>query len=489
MLHFASLILLLGLGAEPAPLKMSVDFGRELRPWDGFGVTYVEAAQTRDYRAQPQDYGGLSQLSEAQRQEVMELIFGSGGLEPGIVKMMLDPFHEPRPPGDPAQGGGPPQPALFDHKTSTRWTRYFAREGLARTKARGDELTVLTTLYGPPAWATKQRFVRGRDLAPERAIDLARYMISWAKYLRTEEKLPLGYLALHDEGENKAGWPDDGSTDGRPADDYNLYWPPAQVVQFLKLMRPMLDADGLAGVGLTPGETTNWFRFDEWGYAKAIADDPDALRCLGLITSEGFTGPRGQSFGDYRNTGNALLRSRRPELHAWTTSLSWGQMDVDFLENIRRQIYEVQVNAVIPAACIQSDDWIGGSPYSGSAVFVRGKERFDVRAGYHFYKQVSVAGRPGTAVADVGPSQADVGLIAFAHGKSGGRDNLVVINCADAPRKLQIQVRGTASKSFRAYRTSPTEHYVSLGELPVVDGAIPYLAPPRSATTLFGLRP
>jgi len=39
---------------------------------------------------------------------------------------------------------------------------------------------------------------------------------------------------------------------------------------------------------LSCGETTNWYRFQEWGYADAIADEPTALAGLGLITSHGF---------------------------------------------------------------------------------------------------------------------------------------------------------------------------------------------------------
>ena len=53
-----------------------VQFDRILRSWDGFGVNYVEAAQTRDYVNEPQDYGGFSTLSEASRKEIITLIFG-----------------------------------------------------------------------------------------------------------------------------------------------------------------------------------------------------------------------------------------------------------------------------------------------------------------------------------------------------------------------------------------------------------------------------
>jgi hypothetical protein len=46
-------------------IEAEVRFNKKLQVWDGFGVNYVEAAQMRDYRKRPQDYGGFSTLSEA----------------------------------------------------------------------------------------------------------------------------------------------------------------------------------------------------------------------------------------------------------------------------------------------------------------------------------------------------------------------------------------------------------------------------------------
>ena len=71
-----------------------IDFDKVLNQWDGFGVNYVETAQTRDYEKDAQEYGGFSTLSEEKRQEIIDLTFGEDGLKPGVVKMFLDPFHQ-----------------------------------------------------------------------------------------------------------------------------------------------------------------------------------------------------------------------------------------------------------------------------------------------------------------------------------------------------------------------------------------------------------
>jgi len=101
--------------------EAEVHFDRKLQDWDGFGVNYVEVSSTRDYKQAPQEYGGFSALSEKQRQEILEMIFGPDGLKPGTVKMFLDPFQE---------GMTEAEKGTFDHETTTKWMRYFVREGL-----------------------------------------------------------------------------------------------------------------------------------------------------------------------------------------------------------------------------------------------------------------------------------------------------------------------------------------------------------------------
>jgi hypothetical protein len=467
--------------------RARVDFSRTLREWDGFGVNYVEASQTRDYAADPQDYGGFSLLDETGRQEILDLIFAPEGLRPGVVKMFLDPFHQAEPGAGYAMNDPLVDLSAYDHETTTRWMRHFAREGLARTRRRGADLEIVVTLYGPPAWITRQEFIRGRDLDPRLAVECAKYMVSWAKYLREVEGLPVRYISLHNEGEDWMRWPADGSGPGAASHDYNLYWPPEQVVDFVKRMPPLLAANGLGDAGVTCGECSNWYRFVEWGYADALADDADALDRLGLITSHGFFGGRfGQWFGDWRSTGVDRLRSRRPDLHAWVTSTSWSKMDVDFLNEIRNSLYAAKVNALIPWACVQrAEGWVGGDPNPGTAFRVHADGRWQIEAGYWWYKQVCRAGQPGMAVAHVVSNDSEIALMAFAAHGSGHPDALVVLNLAEEAKEMQIEVAGSRAEAFDGYRTGETEQYVAIGRIAPAGGRLPYVAPGRSATTFF----
>ncbi len=463
--------LLFALGANCQTDGLWVDFGTTVRPWDGFGVNYVEVAQTRDYRKWPQEYGGFSTLSEQQRSQILDLIFGADGLKPGLVKMFLDPYQEGLTESDKGK---------FDHKTTTQWMRYFVREGLARTRARGSDLEIITTMYGPPPWTTQQRFVRGRDLDQARKEDVAEYMIAWVKFLRDEEGFPVRYVSLHNEGEEFYRWPSDGSTAGEERHDFNLYWHSSQVVDFLRFMRPMMDRQGLRDVGLTPGETSSWRNFALTGISWAINSDPEALKNLGLITSHGF-GDISQNIG----ASAELLRIKRPDLHAWTTSMSWGKMDVSFVESIRQQIYRAQVNGMIPWAAIQTATWIGGDPNPGTAFRVDGKGGYTVEPGYYFYKQVSRAGLPGMAVASVSQPRGGLGLMAFAANGTKQPDAFVVLNTSSAPAKARIRVTGTAATRFSSFVTDDAAKYRAAGDVPLADGWIECEVPSRGVMTFF----
>jgi hypothetical protein len=188
-----------------------VDFDQFLRDWDGFGFNYVETAQTIDYNIDAKDYGGFSIMTQEDRNKIIDLIFGHNGLKVGLVKMFLDPFHQDKPGG------------VYNHERSTSNMRSFVSMGLNKTREWGGDLKIITTLYGPPAYMTLQKVMRGRDLDPEHKTDLANYLIDWAKFLKEHEKLPVKYISLNNEGEDWERWPWDGREGNiGKGHDYNM---------------------------------------------------------------------------------------------------------------------------------------------------------------------------------------------------------------------------------------------------------------------------
>jgi O-glycosyl hydrolase len=485
MKSLALLPLLVGL-AQPAPgaettpitgIPVEVDFSRHLQPWDGFGFNYVEAAQTRDYAAQPQDYGGFSHLSAEQREEIVRLVFGRDGLDVGILKMFLDPWHQ-------AEPGGP-----FDHETTTRHMLEFAEAGARLREEQGRDLTVLTTLYGPPPWATMQKHIGGRDLDPAQAENLIDYMLHWVEFLRGRG-LEVRYLSLHNEGEDFYRWTFDTGEQRLEKFDYNAHWRPEEVNAFLETTAAEIARRGIEDLHVTNGEPSNWTRFYHWGYAAALRDDPDALRGLGLLTTHGFINGdmRKLSYATVQGLTTDLVREARPELHAWVTSMAWGEMDTVFVRMVQENIVAARANAVIPWSGVNhGPSWIGGDPTGGTAIRVHAAGRYELTRGYFFYKQLTTAGHGGMAVAYSSAANPQVHTLAFAGADSAHPDAFVVSDSVHIwGLPLAIRVRGTDARRFRAFRTTEDgkERYEALGVFEVTDGVIAY-DPPTGSTTTF----
>lgn len=467
-----------------------VNFGHLLQEWDGFGINYVETAQTPDYQLDPQDYGGFHTLSEEKRQEILSLIFGEDGLKPGVFKMFLDCFQQ--------AGDHLNDPALgsidmnnYDHETTTKWMRYFIGNGLKMTRARGGDLQGIITLYGPPSFMTKIRKVRGRDLDPDYETELAKYIVSFAMYLSSQEGLPIRYMSIHNEGEDFYRWPVDGSDPNiGTGHDYNMYWTPEHVASFLPLLRKVAED---AGTDLlpTPGECTGWSRFAHWGYANAIAESSEAVKAIGLITSHGFYGPGlCETFSNtHANTGIATLRSLRPELHAWVTSTSWAKMDSRFAFELQRNIYDAGVNAIIPWAAVQlKDGWVGGDPNPGCAFSVKGDGTYTIEKGYYYYKQFCRFGQPGMRIAAASCANTGISVTAFNSNGTSNPDAIMIVNTLDSEKIIDLKVLGGGER-YQVYQTSPDYFFKNMGIVAAKDNLMNITCPADSVTTLVSEMP
>lgn len=486
-----------------------VDFSFPLQEWDGFGVNYVECAQTFDYLNYPQDYGGFNVLKPGDRDSVLNMVFGPNGLQPALVKMFLDPLHQKQPGG------------VYDHETTTRWMRYFTKKGHEMTCLRGDSLSVITTLYAPPAYITRQKILRGRDLDPTHELDLCKYMVDWVDFLVNREKLPVKYLSLHNEGESWLRWPEDGTlgSTSEEGHDYNFFWDPLQVVRMVDKCDSLLNVRYLDGVQMTNGEPTNWYRFSYWGFAKALYDHPQALEALGLVTSHGFyVGQQeaGRWFGPHSSGGIDLLREKRPDLKAWCTSTSWdsknmemveeGQikrryiMDAGFIKECHGNIYEAKVNAIIPWALIQrASHWNKPDPNPGSAFRVYDDGTWEVKKGYYYFKQLTTIGKPGMRVVYTSAMDSEIALIGFGSNGTKNPNAFALTNFGKTDRWVTIRLKGLNASKLMATRTCGSEIYEAyetarisylsgdnhqnLGVFNLEQNQFTYLAPANSVTS------
>jgi len=514
-ISLAGLLNISATGQKPdfSAVPAKVNFNHKLQLWDGFGVNYVETAQTFNYMNWPQDYGGFSFLNEKSKKQIIDLIFGEEGLQPDLVKMFLDPLHQKNE-GD-----------AYDHETTTSSMRYFVKNGLEISRKRNQDLSIITTLYCPPGYMTLQREMRGRDMDPMYHDHLTNYMVDWVKFLKDKEGLPVKYLSLHNEGESWLRWPIESGLEDIDATghDYNLFWSHDLVNDILIRTRKTLDREGLNDVLLTPGEATNWFRFGAWGYADALAKNKEALNALGMITSHGFYVGAIEArrwYGPHSNRGTELLRKEKPELHAWCTSTSWDIKNNDliidnqvqrryisnahFILELYGNIYEAKVNGIIPWAFIQNaSQWIRPDPNPGCAIRVYDDGTWEIRKGYYYYKQVSRAGKKGMHVVQTYALDSEINIIAFSGEGTTHPDAFVVANTGLVDRKVEIEIEGSLHRSFNAFRTSGSDvyelketanytdsendNYKALGQYHIKDNKLTFNVPANSATTFFGL--
>jgi len=463
-------------------VECNVRFQSPLREWDGFGVNYVAAAQTRDYSKWPQDYGSFELLREEDRQKVIDMIFGDDGLRPCIGKMFIDSLQA----GFSKPAGANPDPAvlnaeIYDHETTTKWMRYFWREGYKRIRDRGEELKLICTLYGPAAWMTKQKIVRGRDLDPEEKYEAAKYMISFVKFMREEEGLPVKYISLHNEGgiEEMRRWPEDGGdAPDRQRHDYNMVWPVEQVVDFIGFMGDMLKEFGLEDVGMANGECTVLDGTTK--YVEGIVNDEKALKNFALMSSHGFRDV-------FTSEPIDVVRAKKPNFHGWINSASWGKMDITFLTTIHRHIYESKINGYNPWAIVQRhSQWTGGDPNPGTAFLVSDDGELSIERGYHLFKHYCPVGRAGMAVADTQSSSESIMVSAFASNGTANSDAVVVLNPTDEHTEVLLDMSGSNHDRFSCIVSDDLRNYESQPDLEITDGKVSLALARRGVATLIG---
>lgn len=476
---------------------VNVHFDQPLRTWDGFGVNYVETRHTRDYSVFPQDYGGFKYLDESERQKVIEMIFGKDGLRPSIIKAFLDPFHEPE-----NDNNNPYYIDMdkFDHTTTTKWILYFCREAEKKIKEWDGELTYLAGLYGPPDWMSKQKCFRGRDLDPAMKLELAEYIVSWAKYLKESEGFNVKYISMHNEGEDARRWRDDGVDDtSYYHHDFNMLWSSFQIVDFLRIIDYVLYANNMLDVSCSCGETSNWLRLHDYWYhskvhtniAEAIRLDAEAMKNIGLITSHGF-------MKKYDSEGVDILREANPGLHAWTTSYTWDPMNHEIVEDARQLIYDVKCNALIPWAIVhnayESDKLHPPMKFrissNACSPFLTDDGELTVTKAYYYFKQLTRAGQANTRVSRVETNNENIQALAFDGSLTKNPDAFVIINKGDVSELISIRLSGNQYKSYKVYRTSEEDHgdedYKDAGVFKVKNSEIQYEVPAKSVTTFFG---
>ncbi|NLE02274.1 MAG: hypothetical protein GX640_20620 [Fibrobacter sp.] len=442
-------------------LRAQIDFSKKLRDWDGFGISYHPSE--------------IAQIQE--NPGVIESLFGHEGLKAAILQIFLGPHNQEYTDSD-SNEEKPINLKDYKHQINDTGQLNVCKSALEEVSRWGGGLKILVTCLSPPGWMTKQKEVSGRDLDSSKRVDYARYMVSYVKYLVEECNLPVKYLSIHNQAEIWELWNDRGfliSNAGNP----KIYWPVEQLVDFIKLIRRLLDLNGLQHVGLTPGETQNWGNFYKWGYAEAIYDDPQALDALSILTSDSTVISKKYTHACSCNSaGIDLLRQKKTDLHAWSTSIRTSHHRVSLLHEIYNNIYSTKVNAIILDCSVKSTSISLSDSQFGNLNFAE--------SNYFYIKPFFMAGQPGMGVSHTTCNGSEIEIIAFSSNSTRNPDSFLIINTSELAWEIPIEIRGSACGCFQAFRTSETENCLKLNAVSVREGKIVHTIPAVSITVFVG---
>jgi len=112
-----------------------------------------------------------------------------------------------------------------------------------------------------------------------------------------------------------------------------------------------------------------------------------------------------------------------------------------------------------------------------------------VEQGYYLFKQLSRAGQPGMAVADVATSDPNIQSIAFAANGTANPGAFLLFNLSEHSHPaIRVRVSGIEASSFDAYVTGFRKQYEPMGAIPVQNGVLECAVPPQAVVTFFAKR-
>ncbi len=458
-------------------IRAYVDFSKVIREWDGFGVCFSNRNCMKSDIDPYLFKLDFQYLSKSNQNKIADLIFGSEGLRVGLIKTYINSYQLKKT-NVKYNDGTTLNLSDFSFNPFDKSTQLFCDSAIDVSAKWGGTIRLLCTFTNPPEWMTKQNITGARDLDPTHRIDYACAMVAGIKIL-TNNSYPVHYLSMHYHGEEWGKWNNCGDSTNNKM--YSLFWPPEQVADFLKLLRRILDKNGLLNIKLTPGETSNWLRFCDWGYSNAIIDDPLVLNSLGLLTSSDSAIFFNQNnIFAINSSGIDEIREKRPDLHAWFTSFHHIQDNPLSLLQIRQYIYNSKINSVFIGDVLNSE-----SDDSSQSLFRTVNDTLFIPDSYYYLKLICRAGQPGMAVCQVACNILDIYIIGFSSNNTRNHNSFIILNTSMSEYELPIEIRGCSDSAFSIYRTSSFEKCLYLGIAHVKEGKIHFKIAPFSATAFY----
>ena len=344
-------------------------------------------------------------------------------------------------------------------------------------------IKIIGTVWSPPSWMKVNKSITDKKAGSIRAGGYGQFTNRVdPKYFRHFCKWMVEYVKLHE----KLGVPFYAISPGNEVQFTQSFescvWDGSDYAKIIVMLREMLNAEGYRHVKIFGPETmtSHLYEGGTGSYAKAIKDNPNALKALDIFATHGYEdGVKAEmSANSSRRFWDLIKDTGKP---FWITEGGTGGHD--WPEPIQKGIGNALHNALVAGNCSAFVPWqITENRKSTHCIMLMSEYTPKTYTARHYSRFI----KPGAVRIDAQPGFGDVQVGAFLH-PDNGELAIIAINPSDKEQALNMtfnNLKGLAS--LKVYRTSASENLKEAGEVPVKDSKVVFQMTPQSIVTFSG---
>jgi O-glycosyl hydrolase len=456
----AATLLPLATAAEAKQASGTIDFGDQLQPIDGFGVS--QAFQ----RAAVMN--GLMGLTPENQQEVVDLLFNQeAGAGLSILRMGIgsssDEVYDHMQSIQPTDPGGPdaePQYVWDGYDGGQVWLAKEAQEyGVERFYADAWSAPGYMKTNGSDANGGSLCGLPGASCASgDWRQAYADYLLQYVRFY-AEEGIDITDLGFTNEPDLSTSYA-------------SMQFTPAQAVDLVKVLGATIEESEFSGLNLACCDAAGWEV--QRPFTEAIEADPQAAGYVDLHTGHSYVNPARSPLP----TDKPVWMSEwNPTGDAWTEG--WddgtGYDGMSIAEDIHATLAQADANAYVY--------WLGASIGATRALIQMDGADYSVSSRLWAVAAYSRFIRPDAV--RVGASSGSNGVSVTAFRNADGSSVVEILNTGNASVQQSFDLAGEGvAGSGSVYLTDGTHELERTGDAALADGELEVTLPGRSLTTV-----
>lgn len=349
------------------------------------------------------------------------------------------------------------------------------------TSQRLDQMTIIGTVWTPPAWLKTNDSQNGGALiqTPDNLQQYARYLAAYVQGFQQYFHVPLYAISIQNELRFSEPY---------PSTVYN----PAQYAATVKAVGAEFAADGITtkifgpeDVGVDSGFLTN----NQMSFINAVESDPVAKQYLNILAVHGYAGNGASPSSDAANWADYYNRVKNLGMQSWMTEESgenpaWIHYDStgkpDGALSLALRIHQALAYGNVNAWVYwQTDD--GKTPVSNFTLISGGSTTsLKYYAAKHYFRYI----RPGDVRVDAGTDNANgVNIDAYVD-DARHLMTIELINMALTDEPVTINIPADYAGAFADYMTTATQPWAVLPDVLSSNGTLTLTLPASSIVTL-----